>query len=247
MLSATRYRPQRTAPGLGAITLSGPPAVRERGSSRSPQPKANITFGASHDLPGRELRAGRPAPATEPRAARRTMNVLCALVVLVLIGLAPPGAWADDGDDAADAFTLVRQAIALIVNTPGDETAIDDKVDDALAADDTHNVDLALVSRAKDILAAGDLHQARGLLEQSIGARVHTSTADPVPIGRPAPVTGEQTGTLAAIDAMPGRQGLTAADWTLLAICLVTAAFGLVLSARLRSHLPRLDREGATP
>jgi len=189
----------------------------------------------------------RSGPSTGPRTTLVMVRGLCVLAVAALIALAPATAWAHGDDEAADAFTLVRQAIALIVNTPGNQMAIADKIDDALAAEDTDNVQVPLVQQAKDALAAGDLHRTRSLLEAAIGARVHTSTADPVPIGQPAPVTGEQTGTLATVDAISGRHGLTGTDWILLATSLVVAAAGIALSTRLRPHLPHPTRESRTP
>lgn len=169
-----------------------------------------------------------------PRPAR----LLATLVTLVLILLTPATAWAHGDAGSTRAFDLVRQAIALIVNTPDDMAAIADKVNDALDSADPSEVRLPLVTKAKDTLAAGDLHQTRALLEQSIGARVHTSGADPVVIGQaPPPVTGEDTGTLATIEAVPGRHGLRGGDWVLLVTSLVVAVLGVGLSVRLRPHL----------
>lgn len=161
------------------------------------------------------------------------------LLTAVLLTVSPMSAWAqhEDGEHAR-AYDLVRQAIALIVNTPGDHEAIEHKIDDALAAEDTSQVNLPLVEQAMEAMEAEDMHEARRQLEASIGARVHTGRSDPVPIGSPAPVTGEATGTVAAVDAIPGRPGLTSGDWILLAVSALAGLAGVVLSARLRPHLP---------
>ncbi len=77
---------------------------------------------------------------------------------------------------------LVRQAIALIVNTPDNTMSIQDKIDDALKVEKKEGVDLALVQQAKQALAAGDLHQTRTLLARSIGAQPHLSGGTVPPI-----------------------------------------------------------------
>ena len=62
----------------------------------------------------------------------------------------------DEGTERA--YDLVRQAIALIVDTPADVDAITDK-SDALSAKDQSQVQIALVQRAKDALARGNLQE----------------------------------------------------------------------------------------
>jgi hypothetical protein len=60
-----------------------------------------------------------------------------------------------------------------------------------------------------------------------------------VQIGKvPPALTGADTGTLAALDPMPGRHGLTAGDWGALAAGVVVALAGIALSFRLRPKLP---------
>ncbi len=98
---------------------------------------------------------------------------------------------------------------------------------------------LPLVEQAKQALEADDMHQVRARLEAAIGARVHTGNADPVPIGEPAPVTGEETGTVAAVDALPGRNALTGGDWVLVAVSALVGLVGIAASVRLRPHVPR--------
>jgi len=160
--------------------------------------------------------------------------VFPALIAAAFVALVPTGAWAHGGDENTSAYDSVRQAIALIVNSPGNHEAIDDKIGDALVSDDTDRVNLDLVKQAQAAMDREDEHATRRLLEAAIGARVHTGIADPVPIGEPAPLTGAATGTVAAVDAMPGRYGLTAAAWTTLAVSLLIAAAGVALAFQLR-------------
>jgi hypothetical protein len=125
------------------------------------------------------------------RARRRSGIAGLVLVAALIIGARP--AAAHGGDESDEAGVLVRQAIALLVNTPDDTMAIEDKIVDATEADDQEGVDIDLVERAKDALDAGDLHRARALLEASIGARPHLSNALPKDV-REAPA-GPGTGT----------------------------------------------------
>ncbi len=171
------------------------------------------------------------------RVGRRWARLIAAAVLAVAVLLVSTPAQGHDGDESDRAFDLVRQAIALIVNTPNDHDAIADKVNDALDAKDTDNVQLPLVQQAKTALDADDMHQVRTLLEQSIGARVHTGAVDPVAIGNPPPATGADTGTLAAVDAIPGRHGLNGGDWVLLIISVVVGLAGMALAFRLRPQL----------
>ena len=172
------------------------------------------------------------------RSARRPSRLLAApltgLLVLVLFVLSPGFAWAHGEDENASAYDLVRQAIALIVNTPDDHEAIEDKVHDALEAEDTSKVTLSHVQQAMDALDADNMDQARRKLEAAIGARVYTGRADPVPIGEPAPPTGAETGTVAAVDGIPGRAALSGGDWVLIVISILGGAAGVVLAIRPR-------------
>ncbi|MGW5193397.1 hypothetical protein ACWEOO_29390 [Kribbella sp. NPDC004138] len=152
-----------------------------------------------------------------------------------MTAVAGPGVARAHGPDDSDmSYVLVRQAIALIVNMPDDGDMITDKITDATEATDTSQVQIPLVEKAAAAWKAGDLHQTRALLERSIGARVHTSTSDPVPIGQPAPVTGAETGTVAAIDPLPGRDGMSTLTWVMFALSALVLAGGVVIATRLR-------------
>lgn len=193
---------------------------------------------APRSLPPLSHQAG-PFPAQ--RAGMCRIGVVVALAT-TLVAIAPTPAWADGDEGTTRAYDFVRQAIALIVNTPEDNSAITDKISDAIDAEDSVGVQIGLVHQARQALTNGDRHRARALLEQSIGARVHSSTTDPVPIGRPAPVTGRDTGTIIPVDAMAGRGALGVGDWALLALVTVVGLGGVALSLRLRPcHLPHPD------
>lgn len=176
---------------------------------------------------------------------------VAALLTGVLLTLASAPAWAH-GDKA---FNLVREAIALMVNRPGDHDAIANKINAALKAEDTTNVQMPLVRQAKDAFAAGDVHQAQRLLEQSIGAQIHTTVTDPVPINTPPPAASPGTSPTARASAspdlamadMPGRRGLNSGDWVLIVISLAVGLSGVAWAARLRPHLPRHPADDAKP
>lgn len=132
-------------------------------------------------------RTGQPALEPRTRTVRvvapfvRAVVLLAALTAAVLVGAVP--ATADEPGESTVAHHLVREAIALIVNTPGNMEAVREKVGDALEVEDQEGVDISLVRQADAALAAGDMHEARALLERSIGARPHRGTSDVAPIG----------------------------------------------------------------
>ncbi len=169
----------------------------------------------------------------------RSRLALAATLTSLLLALMPGVASAHGDEDTGRSYDLVRQAIALIVNTPGDMDAITDKINDALGAENRDRVQIPLVQQAKAALESNDMHQVRALLERSIGAKVHIGPAEPVPIGEPAPATGAETGTVAAIDAMSGRGNVNGGDWIMLALSVAAGLGGVALSLRMRPrHLP---------
>lgn len=66
-----------------------------------------------------------------------------------MLALIPAVAWAHDDEEAGRSYDLVRQAIALIVNTPRDVELIADKIDDALGAEDPSRGPLAIWPSAR--------------------------------------------------------------------------------------------------
>lgn len=173
---------------------------------------------------------------------RRGGRLVGLAVSLLLLGLlASPAAWAHEGEETAKASESVRQAIAYIVNDPDNMDMINDKVADALEAEDTSGCDLALVKQAQGALAKDDMMAARTLLEKSIGARSDLTGTDVQPILQVPPgsssvplAVGSETGTNVVTDELPGRAALTAADITLLVLAGLLAVVGVLVSVRLR-------------
>jgi hypothetical protein len=166
--------------------------------------------------------------------------ILLALVLLIIVLRAAP-AFAHGGDDPKDALDAVRQAIAYIVNEPGNMEMITDKVGDAIESQDQTGVDVALVKQAQAAVARNNMTAARVLLERAIGAASDLTGTDvqpilQVPAGQSAAplATGEQTGTNVVSNPMPGRAGLTGADWALLGVAGLLAAIGAALARRWR-------------
>jgi hypothetical protein len=163
----------------------------------------------------------------------RYLITLVATILVVFIGAGT--ASAHGGDESDEASVLVRQAIAILVNDSGNLAAAAEKVDDAEAAADQEGVDLVLLEEAAAALAAGDGHQARSLLERSIGARSHLDGGDPAPIGQVAqPLVGADTGVAIATDPLDVGRDLTTGDWAALGGLLAIGAIGVALSRRFR-------------
>ena len=181
----------------------------------------------------------------------RTSVIVASITALfaMLLALAMPAA-ADAPGESDESAQLVREAIALIVNTPGNMDAVDEKIVDAEKAPKQDGVDLDIVRQAGVALQRGDMHQARLLLERSIGAQPHRGASDPLPIGRTrgtpgmTMASGSQSGTDVAIDALAPDRHLSGADWLGLAGLSLLAAIGGWLAARFR---PRVnpDDDGA--
>ena len=196
------------------------------------------------------------------RAARLGWATTLALSLLLLSGVGSALGHEDD-DGSGKSADLVRQAIALIVNTPGDLDAIRDKVDDAGKAQDTSGVELAMVARARSAFDAGDLHQARALLEQSIGAQPHldVNATEPAPIRETTPTTaetsdgpmgmpnepvpaaspmtmatGDEPGAALIAEPLGTRPHLDGEDWALLAGSITLGMAGVWLGLRYRPH-----------
>lgn len=184
---------------------------------------------------------------------RRSTTVLLAalgLALAVTLALVAPAS-AHEEEGSTEAGVLVRQAIALIVNTPGDKMAIEDKIDDALKSKKPAGVDLDLVKQAAEELDHGSLHRVRGLLEVSIGATPHMSglglkpireTSGP-PTGAAAQealrlATGEETGTNVAVDGLKPKRRLDGGTWAALGVIALLAAAGVALSVRFRPPVP---------
>lgn len=165
-----------------------------------------------------------------PRGRRALLALLVACIMLVQA--APAGA--HGSGDSDESRVLVLQAIAYLVNDPGNHEAILDKVKDAQAAKHKEGVDLSLVAQAQKTFEAGQVHQARSLLERSIGARPHRGT-EPPPIREVGPPPkGAEPGRAIPTATLPGRTGLDGSDWLVLIGFLLIGAIGAAVAVRLR-------------
>ena len=171
------------------------------------------------------------------RASRRM--AAGALTLSLLVALALP-ARADEPGESDEASVLVRQGIALIVNTPDDMEGIEDKIKDAQEVKNQEGVKIELVAQAGEALEGGDMHRVRSLLEQSVGARPHLGSGDVPPVretsslGSGALATGEQTGTNVAIDPLEPERTLDGGAWAMLAASLGLILLGAWLALRWR-------------
>ena len=161
------------------------------------------------------------------------------ILFMVLVAVGGP-ATADTPGESDESAHLVREALALIVNTPGNMTAIEEKIDDALKAPKQDGVDLGLVTEAKAAFPPRDMHDVRVLLERSIGAQPHRGPRDPLPIrqtrGSPGMkmATGTETGTDVVVDPLAPDRSRSAGDWFALSAFGVVAAVGVWLAIRFR-------------
>lgn len=153
----------------------------------------------------------------------------------------PSAAFAHGDEGAVPARQSVLQAIAYVVDTPGDMDMITDKLRDAEESSDKQGVDIAQVDRAMQALEKNDMPWVRLLLEESIGARADLSGTDVRHILQPpacsstvALATGQQAGTQIVTDELPGRAGWTATGSILIAVAAAAAAAGVFLIWRYR-------------
>lgn len=105
-------------------------------------------------------------------------RIATTLALVLALVLAPSVAGAHEGEDEP-AKTLVQEAIALLRGQPDERDAIMDKMHDALEADDTDGVDLALVEQADAAFEDGQMHRSWDLLEEAIGAAPHRIATGP--------------------------------------------------------------------
>jgi hypothetical protein len=121
---------------------------------------------------------GCPEPFTgdasrpDHRGPSMTFRRLCAASLLIgvafLVGAVPASAHGGEANEPAR--DLVLTAVAALEAHPSGTSLVEDKINDALNSTEPGDVNLDLVRRARDTLAAGDLEQTTLLLEQAIGA-----------------------------------------------------------------------------
>src|SRR3546814_16863130 len=113
---------------------------------------------------------------------------------LAVLTVGGPAA-ADGPGESDESAQLVREAIALIVNTPGDMEGIEDKIVDAQEAPTQEGVDLALVAEAEEAFERAAMHEVRALLARSLAPRPHRGAPDPLPLGVPGSSPGVTVAT----------------------------------------------------
>ena len=164
---------------------------------------------------------------------RRALMISSIAGVVLLFGAVPVFAHGDG--ESAVAGDLVRHAIAVIVNEADNMDLAADKIKDALAAADTQGVGLKLVAQAGDALGKGDFHQARTLLELSIGARPHMGGSDPQPIRQvPSLAVGAETGIDVVTDGLAPHRNVTSGDVVALSGLIALGVLGAYLAVRFR-------------
>lgn len=162
---------------------------------------------------------------TDPHGRRRWAALV--VVMLALGGfVATSPAWADTPGETTEAYLLVQQALGhLAHDTSADGIMLaTEKVDDALAVKEQAGVNVAEVRQAKDALAAGQVDQARALLQDSITEA----------LSQLKPATGDETGTKVVLSELPGRSGLTAGDVAVLVLMVALVLVGAGLAWRFR-------------
>ena len=160
------------------------------------------------------------------RGRRIWIRILVAGVVVVggLTSASP--AWADEPGETEVGYLLVQQALGHLAHDKtksGVEFSME-KIEDALKTKDNAGVNLAEVQQAKAALEAGQVPQGQALLQRSITEAM----------SKLAPATGEQTGTKAVPDSLPGRGALTGLGWAFLAASLFFVFLGGGLAYRYR-------------
>jgi len=152
------------------------------------------------------------------------------VLVVVLISLGPvavaSSAQAHDEDETQEGYELVQQALAHLVHDSGPD-GVDlamEKVDDALGTEDQEGVDVAGVRAGMAALEAGQVEEARALLQDSIAEAM----AD-----RPL-ATGYETGTSMVSPQLSGRGPLGGGDWAVLLVAAAVGGLGVWLSVRFR-------------
>lgn len=162
---------------------------------------------------------------------RKVVASLAAVVLLLMVARPAVAGTPGASDESAQ---LVRQAIALIVNTPGNMVGIKDKIVDAQDAPHREGVAVADVALAQQAFERGDMHQTRALLERSIGAQPHLGNAEPLPIRQTRGATGAQTGIDVVTDGLRPDRDVSGGDVVVLVALLGVAAVGVLLALRFR-------------
>lgn len=169
------------------------------------------------------------------------MRVLTAVLAIAFaVATAAPAA-ANGDEETSESRVLVLQAIAFIVNTPGDTHTIAEHIEHAIEAEHQEGVDLDLVEKAETAVAQGDLTHARELLQTSIGAGPAVGHGVPEPVlehsgepGEPAFATAAETGTTLVLASERVGEGIDGGDIALLVLAAAAVVLGAAFGWRLR-------------
>lgn len=165
----------------------------------------------------------RRAAAIHTSRPRRLLVVLVAITGMAIVNVVAAASASAHGDDeTTEGYVLVQQALGHLAHDTsmtGRDLAME-KIDDALNTTDQEGVDVAELQRAKAALAAGQVVQARTLLQDSITQALATLE----------PATGEETGTTVVLTPLPGGQGRTDVDWVLLGVSTMLLVVGVYLA-----------------
>jgi len=170
------------------------------------------------------LSVGVTDPDTWGMARRLAASVVAMIGLLGVLAL-PQAALAHD-DETDEGYLLVQQALGHLAHdtsSDGIDMAME-KIDDALATEDQEGVNVAELHQGMQVLEAGQVAQARALLQESIQDALSSQP----------PATGYETGTTVVPSALPGRAGLSGQDvgWLMGSFALV--GLGLMLAYRFR-------------
>lgn len=160
------------------------------------------------------------------RATCLGRGLLMAVIALLMLSVTAGPAAAHGGDESQEGYVLVQQALAHLAHDTS-HVGIDlamEKVDDALATQDQEGVAVSDVEHAKRALEAGQVVQARALLQRSIKGA----------LSEQPPATGEQTGTTVVAPMLPGRGAMTRLDWAFLVVSALLLLAGAGLAYRFR-------------
>lgn len=156
---------------------------------------------------------------------RFTITAAATLFALFTV-TAPASAHGDD--ETTEGYLLVQQALGHLAHdasSVGIDLAME-KVQDALDTEDQEGVSVPELEQGMAALEAGDVPQARALLEGSI------KTA----LAALPPATGNQTGTTTIVPELAGRSGFGGQDWLFLLASIVSIVAGVWLAFLFRPH-----------
>jgi len=156
------------------------------------------------------------------RRRRRSVGLLFSSVLVLVGALFVSPASADEPGETTVGYVLVQQALGQLANDATDEGIMlaMEKIDDALSTDDQDGVDVAQLKLAQTALEEGQVQEGRDLLQGSIAQAVSDLE----------PAVGEETGTTVVLTPLPGRGGLTGADWIMLLASVLLLLTGVVMS-----------------